>query len=89
VDLKSEPGRVEPAYGLSWPDTLDTLNAVVVRFVAGYGGDETKVPEGIKRGFLLRIGDLYEHRESVNIGNIVNVLPAADALEEPFRVVTF
>lgn len=36
VDLDSTPGRVMPAYGKTWPATLDYPGAVRVQFVAGY-----------------------------------------------------
>lgn len=37
VDTKSEPGRVVPAYGKSWPtETLYPVNAVKVSYTAGY-----------------------------------------------------
>jgi len=38
VDTDSTPGRVTPAYGKTWPATLDYPGAVRVQFVAGYGG---------------------------------------------------
>jgi len=37
VDTHSEPGWILPAYGLEWPDTYDTANAVTVNYTAGYG----------------------------------------------------
>lgn len=37
VDSHSEPGWVLPAYGLDWPATYDTANAVTVNYTAGYG----------------------------------------------------
>src|SRR5688572_21345135 len=38
VDSKSQPGRITPAHGESYPATRRIVNAVTVRFVAGYGG---------------------------------------------------
>jgi len=38
------PGWLLPAEGYEWPDTLDTANAVRVRFVAGYGDSAPNVP---------------------------------------------
>jgi uncharacterized phiE125 gp8 family phage protein len=39
------------------------------------------VPESVKRAVLLLVGHLYENREAVNVGNIVNTLPfTVDAL---------
>jgi uncharacterized phiE125 gp8 family phage protein len=36
VDLNSEPGRIVPAYGETWPSTRQQPNAVTVEFRAGY-----------------------------------------------------
>ena len=35
VDTYSQPGRLVPASGGSWPATQDRANAVVIRYVAG------------------------------------------------------
>lgn len=90
VDTDSEPGRLVLAYGKSWPSiTLAPAGGVRVRFEAGYG-DAAAVPEGIKQAMLLLIGHWFEHREGVNIGNIVNELPfAVDSLLWPYRVFSF
>lgn len=37
VDPDSEPGRIIPAYGKTWPSTLPFPGSVRVQFVAGYG----------------------------------------------------
>ncbi len=91
VDTKSEPGRIVLAYGKSWPSTtLRPAAGVIVRFVAGYGDAAANVPEAIIAALKLHIGYLYEQREAVNIGNIVNELPLAyDALLYPYRVWSF
>jgi uncharacterized phiE125 gp8 family phage protein len=87
VDDASDPGRVLPAPGASWPDTqAERVNAVRVRFVAGYG-NAAAVPQAIKAAMLLLIGHLYEHRESEVIGTIVTPLNfAVDALLAPYRL---
>jgi uncharacterized phiE125 gp8 family phage protein len=38
------PGRIVPAYGVTWPSTRDVINAVTVRFVTGYGSTVHSVP---------------------------------------------
>lgn len=82
VDLFSEPGWVVPGAD-GWPRTLDTINAVRIRFVAGYA----TVPAGIKHAALLLVGNWYENREAVTIDQQrPNNLPfAVDALLMPFR----
>jgi uncharacterized phiE125 gp8 family phage protein len=70
----AQRGRITLAYGETWPVTRDIANAVTVQFIAGYGA-AAAVPQGIKQAMLLMIGHWYEHRESVNVGNIVNEMP--------------
>lgn len=64
VDTAGEPGRIVLKRTASWPgDELVVVNGVRIRFVAGYGDAAADVPGPIRRGLLVLIGDLYEHRE--------------------------
>ena len=84
VDEVSEPGRIVPVD--SWPTTGDYINAVTVRFIAGYGV-AADVPTTIKQAMLLLIGHWYENREAVVVGQIPATLPIAlDALLGPHKV---
>lgn len=76
VDRYSEPARIFPAYGVSWPDVYEQFNAVTVTFVAGYGA-ATAVPQSIKDLMLLLIAHRFENREPVNIGAVASELPYA------------
>lgn len=58
VDAVSQPARITPAYGVSWPATRAQTNAVKVRFVAGYGA-AAAVPACVKDWMLARIGARY------------------------------
>lgn len=84
LDNVREPGWVLPAAGLAWPETAATVNAVRVRYVAGYGNAAT-VPSGIKQWMLLQIGAMYENRESVAMGS-VTPMPFVSGLLDPWRV---
>ncbi len=65
VDTYSEPGRIMLAYGEVWPSTtLRTVNGVVVRFVCGYGGAASDVPDEYKQAIKMLCGELYERREA-------------------------
>lgn len=80
VDDASEPGWIVPAgVGASWPTTIDAINAVRIRFRAGYvtsdSPADTSIPFDIRAGILLTLGSLYEHRESQIVGTIANRLP--------------
>lgn len=68
VDTASEPGRVILNSGESWPSsvTLRPANAVVIRFVAGYGDDQEDVPETTQQAIRLLVGHWYENREAVS-----------------------
>jgi hypothetical protein len=56
------------AYGVIWPSTLDQINAVTVRFMAGYGSRPLDCPPQLKRAMLEDIGSMYESREDVIVG---------------------
>ncbi len=84
LDVHSEPARLTPAYGATWPATRDQANAVLIRYEAGYA-DAASVPAQIKTWMLLRIGMLYENRESVS-GMTLNELPYVDTLLEPYKI---
>jgi len=51
---------VVPAYGTEWPDTRDQINAVKVRYVAGYA-NASDVPPATKQWICLVVGMLYEN----------------------------
>lgn len=57
-------GKIRPAYGASWPVTRDQMDAIVVRFTAGYGLTNASVPQPLRRAILMIAGDLYENREA-------------------------
>lgn len=59
VDTKSEPGRLLPAPGASWPATAARFDAIQVQYVCGYGPDETAVPASIKGYILAMIENDY------------------------------
>ena len=66
VDTVSEPGRIVLNSGESWPSTaLRPANAVIVRFDAGYGNDESDVPADMVHALRLLVGHWYENREAV------------------------
>ena len=74
VDVASEPGRIKPAFGLSWPTTRCQMNAVTVTFDAGYG-EPTDVPDRAKQLVQLLVSHWYQNREPV--GNIGAEIPLA------------
>jgi hypothetical protein len=54
VDTSSEPGRIEHAYLKQWPSpVLRPIDAVKIRYAAGYGLSEEDVPEFVKDAILV------------------------------------
>lgn len=79
-------GLIAPAPATRWPATRDQLEAVTIEFTAGYG-DASDVPAGLKAWMLLAIGTLYERRESLAQGQVVE-LPGGfwERLLDPYIV---
>jgi uncharacterized phiE125 gp8 family phage protein len=63
VDTKSEPGRLVPAYNLTWPDTRTDTNAIEIIYHAGYGTTADTVPFSIKQAIKITVANWYENRE--------------------------
>lgn len=80
--------RIWPAYGQYFPQTRCQMDAVTVRFVAGYA-TVSAVPESIKAAVKLLIGHWYMNREHVAVGvgvGAVTVPMAADSLLWTYKV---
>lgn len=75
VDDKSEPGWVVPAYGYSWPQTRQQVNAVAVRYTTGYGNNASDVPQPLRQWMLLMVGAMYENREAEVIAAGISATP--------------
>ena len=60
LDDAQDPHWLLPAYGTDWPTTREEANAVRVTYQAGF---ET-CPAEIRSWILLKVGSLYQHRES-------------------------
>lgn len=90
TDLDSLIPRVQPRDGEDWPDLAVMLNAVRVRYTAGW--TTATVPAEIKQWILVRVASLYAQRESFLAGsNAPAVAPMprsfVDALLDPYTVV--
>lgn len=78
VDIDSEPGRIVPAYGCTWPGTRNQINAVRVRYVCGYGL-AVAVPQKIKEFIIANVTAKYDGRGS-------DVATVCEGLLDSFRV---
>lgn len=79
-------GRIVLVDGQTWPTTDTRVNAVTVRFVAGYGSTSADVPRPIRQAVLLLVAEMFERRAQVTIGatQSPNVI-TAERLLAPFR----
>lgn len=59
VDTKHARARIVPAYGTVWPTVRDQINAVTVRFVAGYGNAGTACPAWVRHAIKLLLEDAF------------------------------
>lgn len=77
------PAYVVPVYAGTWPDTRAEINAVRLRYVAGYA-NAASVPESIKSWIKLQVGSMYVNREAE--GRQVYPLGFVDSLLDRYRV---
>ena len=70
-EFEFNPGKgvIYPAYGHHWPATRCYRNSVTIRWIAGY--DEC--PIETQSAILLMVGHLFEHREAVTEGTLIEV----------------
>lgn len=80
VDTRAEPGRVVLDEDYDWPDVESRPNAVIVAYTAGYG-TPSQIPQTLRTAIRFMVTHWFTNRTPVNIGNIVNTIPAtAEAL---------
>lgn len=89
TDLAS--GRVYLPSSGSWPTIGTALSSARVRFRAGYldsgvSPAVANVPAAIKQAILIGVGDFYQSREPVVIGQPVAHLPTWERLLRRYRV---
>lgn len=68
VDTDSEPGRIALDYGKTLPNTtLKPINAIKVRFDAGYGDAGSDVPDNFILAMKLYVTHRFEYPESQDV----------------------
>lgn len=65
VDTNSEPGRIIPAYGVSWPSYREQMHAITITFIAGYGA-ASAVPENAKQVIRYLIEQYWNSRSTLS-----------------------
>ncbi len=64
LNSPTRAGRIETAFGETWPSTRHERESVIVTFVAGYGA-RNAVPEHIRHLLLFTIQDAYDGRAPI------------------------
>lgn len=82
LDADTDGGFLLPAINTVWPTTLDTVNAVRVRFTAGFGAAADAVPGGIKAWILAKVAALHPNGDKVTPDQQAML----DRLLDPWRV---
>jgi len=86
-----EGTRIRPAYGKSWPIIRNMPEAVAITFTAGFGDAPEDIPEPIRTNIKMRVGHLFEHRESVTMGSgfITETPDGADDFVRDYKTWSF
>ncbi len=89
TDSDSEPGRLAPAFGTTWPTVRRQMNAVQITYLAGYGDDDTSVPNDIKQAATMLAAHWWINREAVTLGVVSADLkmPVKDLLAN-YRIIS-
>jgi uncharacterized phiE125 gp8 family phage protein len=85
-DLRSDAGGVlvQPQ-GSSWPSIdFDAVEPVKINFTAGWTAD--KIPSSILHAIFLAVADMYDMRDSRDIGSSGISLMQRDAMISPYRL---
>jgi len=88
VNSQSIPAIIALAHGKVWPCVRSELNAVRIRYSAGYA-TAADIPASIKSAMLLLIGDLYENRENSAPAAQIELPWGFKALLNPYRIIRF
>lgn len=92
VDSTSEPARIVPAYGVSWPSTRSEIDAVTIVAKCGYGAPASAMPKTLKLAVKLLAAYWYERRtaaEYLQGASIMEIPMGIKSLVGPYRVGRF
>jgi uncharacterized phiE125 gp8 family phage protein len=92
-DTYTDPPRILPAVDTYWPATRSQMNALRIRYVAGFtlpedSPDVEPLPKSLLAAMLLTLGHLYENREDTSIQELSPIPMGAQALMRPWRLHT-
>ena len=75
VDTRAVVGRIVLGKDKTWPSLDEIANAVIVKYVAGYGDAATDVPHTILQAIRFLVAQFYEIREPVVVDSIASEIP--------------
>ena len=75
VNPEFQPAFIIPSYGSSWPALRHAPTAVQVTYYVGYDSTSA-MPEEVRLWMKARAATMFEFREQIVAGSIVNKLPA-------------
>jgi uncharacterized phiE125 gp8 family phage protein len=79
VDTRSDPGRIQLAFGQTWPVTRPKPGGIEITFVAGYGA-AADVPDDLKTAIKMTAAWMYEHRGEDKDTNAMDIPAVVDSL---------
>jgi len=85
LDVDTIPGWVLPAINVSWPSTMDIAQAVIIRFVSGYGNAGSSVPAEIRMWISAQVAAAYNNPDALMDGKYT-CLQFIDGLLYPYRI---
>lgn len=90
LDTFQRPGWLLPAVALTWPGTLDVVNAVSIQYTVGYSHRTDVVqtrplPKTLRVAALLVLGHLYENREQTTEANLKELPLGVNALCDLYK----
>jgi len=80
LDAARTQGRLEVAYGQTWPTSLHKVNSVAITYVAGYGTTPKSVPSIYRRAITVLCTHWYQNRDQLGcvdddmLGKLENML---------------
>lgn len=74
VSTNSQPGTIEPAYDVTWPDARCVSDSIQVRFVAGWT-TPALIPADLRLAIMQFAAWWYEQKLPAVLGTIVSALP--------------
>lgn len=88
LDDYQRPAWLLPASGTSWPAAGSFINAIKVRYIAGYSDDSDgePLPFALRAAILLVLGHLYLNREETTEKAMASLPLGAESLLRPLRV---